>query len=85
MSILNNTKINEHKHENQYYLMQKANLQLIINGTNNNETLLLISNLWACTSWKDRTKCKKILHWILEDHQKDSTGMREKQVHNIAW
>ena len=26
-----------------------------------------------------------ILHWMLEDHQKDSTGIREKQVHNIAW
>jgi len=67
MSILNNTKVNGHKHENQHYHLQKANLQLIINGTNNN-----------------KTKCRKILNWMLEDHQKDSTGIREKQVHNIA-
>jgi len=26
-----------------------------------------------------------ILHWMQEDHQKDSTGIGEKQVHNIAW
>jgi len=50
MSILNKTKANGHKHENQHYNKQKANLELVIKKTNNNETFLLISNLRACIS-----------------------------------
>jgi len=57
----------------------------ILNGTNKNKTFLLISNLRACTSWEGRTKCGKIMHWMLGNHQKDSTRIQEKQVHNIAW
>jgi len=50
MTIINNTKANGHKHENLHYPKQKANLELIINETNNNETFLLISNLRAFIS-----------------------------------
>jgi len=42
------------------------------------EKSLLISDMRACTNWKDRAKCRKILQWLQGDLQKESSRRYEK-------